>query len=124
VILDATFLIDLIAEDDGAIAKLNEISDRLCAVPTLAYTEVGVGLGTDAPETRRFEAVMDQLTLVPYDAEAARRAVDVQRQLLANGEPIGTVDVMIAGIALARDEPVVTRNADEFARTPARVSPY
>ena len=31
---------------------------------------------------------------------------------------------MIAGIALARDDPVVTRNVEEFARTPVRVSPY
>ncbi|MEF8839765.1 MAG: PIN domain-containing protein [Haloarculaceae archaeon] len=123
-ILDATFLIDLVAEDDGAVAKLDEISDRLCAVPTLAYTEVGVGLRADASQARRFDAVMDQLTLVPYDGEAARRAVDVQRQLLANGERIGAADVMIAGIALARDEPIVTRNASEFARTPARISPY
>ena len=123
-ILDAAFLIDLVAEDDGAVAKLEEISDQRCAVPTLAYTEVGVGLDPDGPEARRFDAVMDQVTLVPYDAEAARRAVDVQRQLAANGEPIGAVDVMIAGIAIARDEPIVTRNTSEFARTPARVSPY
>lgn len=31
---------------------------------------------------------------------------------------------MITGIALARGESIVTRNADEFARTPARVIPY
>jgi predicted nucleic acid-binding protein len=124
VILDATFLIDLVAEDDGAVAKLDEIADRLCTVPTLAYTDVGVGIGADTTEAHRFEAVMDRLTLVPYDAEAARRAVDVQRQLRTDGEPIGAVDVMIAGIALARDEPIVTRNASEFARTPARISPY
>jgi predicted nucleic acid-binding protein len=67
---------------------------------------------------------MDRLSLVPFDAEAARRAVDVQRPRRTDGEPIGAVDVMIAGIALARDEPIVTRNASEFARTPARISPY
>jgi len=124
VILDASFLIDLIAEDDGAVAKLNEIEDRRLIVPTLAYTEVGVGLEPDTPDARRFEAVMDQVTLVPYDAEAARRAVDVQRQLLGQGKPVGAVDLMIAGIALARDESVVTRNVDEFSRTPVRISPY
>lgn len=123
-ILDAPFLIDLLADDAGAVAKLEEIDDRLLTVPTLAYTEVGVGIDPDTPSGQRFETVMDQLTLVPYDAEAARRAVDIQRQLLRQGDSIGTIDVMIAGIALARDEPVVTRNADEFARTPARVSPY
>lgn len=123
-ILDASFLIDLLADDAGAIAKLEEIDDGLLTVPTLAYTEVGIGIDPDSTAADRFESVVDRLTLVPYDAEAARRAVDVQRQLLVQGTPIGAVDVMIAGIAVARDEPVVTRNVDAFARTPARVSPY
>lgn len=123
-ILDSSFLIDLIAEDAAAVAKLDEIADRVPSVPTLTYTEVGVGFEENSAEARRFDAVMDGISVVPYDAEAARRAVDIQRQLRAAGEPIGAVDLMIAGIALARDEPIVTRNASEFARTPARVSPY
>jgi predicted nucleic acid-binding protein len=124
VILDASFLIDLIADDDGAVAKLREIDDERLTVPTLAYTEVGVSLGSGTPQAQRFESIMDQLPLVPYDGEAARRAMDVQRQLRTRGEPIGAVDAMIAGIALARDESIVTRNVSEFSRTPARVSPY
>ncbi len=123
-ILDATFLIDLLAGDAAAVAQLDEINDRLLVLPTLAYTEVGIGIDPSTATADRFEAVVDRLQLVPYDAEAARRAVDMQRQLLDEGEPIGAVDVMIAGIALTRDEPVVTRNVDEFSRTPVRVSPY
>jgi predicted nucleic acid-binding protein len=44
--------------------------------------------------------------------------------LRQQGDRIGAVDVMIAGIALARDAPVVTRNVSEFARTPVQTSPY
>jgi tRNA(fMet)-specific endonuclease VapC len=124
VILDSSFLIDLLAEDAGAVAKLDEIADGLLAVPTLAYTEVGVGIDPESPSGRRFEEIMSEMTLVAYDAEAARRAIDIQRGLLSRGEPVGAIDAMIAGIALARDEPIVTRNAEEFTRTPARVSPY
>lgn len=123
-ILDSSFLIDLLAGDAGAVAKLEEIDDELLVVPTLVYTEVAVGLDPENGGERRFEGVMDRLTLVPYDAEAARRAVDVQRGLREAGQPVGAVDAMIAGVALARDEPIVTRNVDEFSRTPARVSPY
>lgn len=123
-ILDASFLIDLVAEDPGAVAKLDEIEDRPISVPTLAYTAVGVGIDPETAAGQRFEAVMERVNLVPYDAEAARRAVDVQRHLFARGEQIGAIDVMITGIALARDEPVVTCNASEFSRTPVRVAPY
>lgn len=123
-ILDACFPIDLVAGDEAAVAKLDEIHDRHLVVPTLAYTEVAVGVDPTTPEGRRFDEVMAEVPMVPYDAEAAERAVDVQRQLRRSGEAIGAVDAMIAGIALARGEPVVTRNASEFGRTPVRVSPY
>lgn len=67
---------------------------------------------------------MERVTLVSYDVDAARRAVDIQRQLRGQGMQIGAIDCIIAGTALTRDAPIVTRNADEFVRTPARVSPY
>ena len=123
-ILDACFLIDLLAEDDAAVAKLDAVGDELLVVPTLAYTEVAVGIDPETEEGRRFEDVMNDIPLVPYDGEAARHAVDIQRDLQSRGDRIGAVDAMVAGLALARDEPVVTRNASEFARTPVRVSPY
>jgi len=124
VIPDPSFLIDLLADDAGAVAKLEGIDEELLAVPTLVYTEVGLGLDDGSDGERRFEAAMDRMAVVPYDAEAARRAVDIQRTPRENGQPVGAVDAMIAGIAPARDEPIVTRNAAGFSRTPARISPY
>ena len=123
-ILDACFLIDLLAEDAGAVAKLDEINDELLVVPTLVYTEVAIGLDPTTPTGQQFDDILDDIPLVPYNSEAARRAVDIQRDLAQNGEQIGAVDVMIAGIAVARDDPIVTRNASEFTRTPVRVTPY
>jgi len=124
VILDACFLIDLLADDAGAVAKLDEVDDQLLVVPTLVYTEVGVGIDPTTATGQQFDAILDDVPLVPYDEEAARRAVDIQRELAERGEQVGSVDAMVAGIAVARDEPIVTRNASEFARTPVRVSPY
>lgn len=123
-ILDACYLIDLLAGDAAARARLEEVVDEQLVVPTLAYTEVAVGLNAGSRKEQTFDEVMEQVTLVPYDGRAARRAVDLQRQLRNQGEPIGAVDAMMAGIAIARDDTILTRNVEEFARTPARVSPY
>lgn len=64
------------------------------------------------------------MTLAPYDAEAPRHAVSMQRQLSGQGRPIGAVDATIAGTVLARDKAILTRNVAEFSRTPAQVSTY
>ena len=123
-ILDSSFLIDILAGEPRAVAKLEEIQDRRLVVPTLVYTELAIGLDPTTPDGQTFEEVMEKMKLAPYDAEAARPAVGIQRQLLRAGDRIGAVDAMVAGMALARDESVVTRNVDEFVRTPASVSPY
>lgn len=123
-ILDACFLIDLLADDAAAVAKLDEIHDELLAVPTLTYTEVGIGLDPASEEGQRFEEIMDRVMVVPYDGDAARRVVDIQRQLRVQGSQLGAVEGMIAGMAVARDAPIVTRNVEEFSRTPVRVTPY
>jgi Predicted nucleic acid-binding protein, contains PIN domain len=97
VILDSSFVIDLLADDDAAVAKLDEIADRQLTVPTLVYTEVGVGFDPETATAARFEEIMQHVTLVAYDDEAARRAVGIQRQLRQQGDRVGAVDVMIAG---------------------------
>lgn len=123
-ILDSAFLIDLMAADPGAVAKMDELDREQLTVPTVVYTEVGVGFDAGSSQEERFESTIADVTLAPYDGEAARRAVDLQRHLYESGEPVGAVDAMIAGTALARDERVLTRNVEEFARTPVGVSPY
>ena len=52
--------------------------------------------------------------LVPYDAAAAI----IFDQLKAAKIRIGTMDLRIAAIALARDLTLVTRNATDFGRVP------
>jgi len=54
--------------------------------------------------------------ILPFDAEAARRSADIWAELRARGQPIGEVDTMIAGIALAHGLAVVSHNVNHFGR--------
>jgi len=54
--------------------------------------------------------------ILPFDAEAARRSADIWADLRARGQPIGEVDTMIAGIALAQGLAVVSHNVNHFGR--------
>lgn len=55
--------------------------------------------------------------VAPFDAAAATFAVDLANALRAKGRTPHHIDVMIAGIALARGATLVTRDED-FAKAP------
>lgn len=125
-ILDSCFLIDLMASDDRAVAKLDELVENATptGISTLTVTEVGSGLRGDS-ERAEFDAILDQLDLIPFGRAESRRAAQLQRQLQSDGHPVGAIDVMIAATALEHDRGVVTRNVSEFKRIDGvRVSPY
>jgi predicted nucleic acid-binding protein len=126
VILDSCFLIDLMASDAGAVAKLDGLveDNRRLSVATVSVTEVARGI---ADEERRaaFDDVLARLDVIPYDRNAAERAANILRSLDESGAPIGAVDAMVAATALSGDGIVVTRNVAEFRRVDGvRVEPY
>ena len=50
--------------------------------------------------------------------EEVRQAARIRATLEQRGEPIGPIDVLIAGTALAQTAVLVTRNVREFERVP------
>lgn len=119
-LVDSTFLHDLVREEDAAVATLEElIADGTPVVLSpLTVFEVGVGLRGDAAALReRFQGVVDDMDIAPLGREQAERALSIQRRLYDHGEPIGPVDVLLAGTAATLSDPrVLTRNVDEFQR--------
>ena len=116
-ILDSTFFIDLLKNDEGARRKLEELIDS--STPTayspLTFFEVSVGLPEGKGE--RFESVVTSMPSAPIGVSESRRAVEIQKDLYDRGEPIGVIDVLIAGTAAEQsDQTVLTRNVEEFER--------
>ncbi len=58
------------------------------------------------------------LEIVPFDAQDAARSGEIRALLAARGTPIGPLDILIAGQALARNLTLLTRDTAEFARIP------
>ena len=119
-ILDSTFVHDVVHEDDAALNRLVELSEANTPVALSALTvfEVGVGLrGETAQYRERFDEKVADLVVLPVAEADARRALAIQHELLDRGERIGSQDVLIAGTALGSADPrVLTRNAGEFER--------
>ncbi|MEJ5384905.1 MAG: PIN domain-containing protein [Fimbriimonadales bacterium] len=58
------------------------------------------------------------MTIVPFDNQAAHFGVKVRAELERKGMAIGTLDTLIAGVALSRGLTLVTHNRAEFQRIP------
>ncbi len=62
--------------------------------------------------------LLNALSIIPLDANAADKAGEVIRTLEAKGLTIGMADSLIAGICLYRDALLLTRNRKHFSRVP------
>lgn len=122
-IQDTTFVIDVLAGDEGALEALRDIDserkpEKVSSVTVLELYE-GVSR-SDRPDDERSVVleVLDTKTVIPADHDVMRRAGRLSGELYADGRPIDREDCVVAATALREDEPVLTRNADHFERVP------
>lgn len=102
--------------------------DRIAATPTgyqattainlgeLIYGAVRLGPG-GLPLRERIERdLLANLTILPFDASAARRDGVLRAELERQGTPLAEADLRIAAIALAHGRILVTGNTRHFGR--------
>lgn len=94
------------------------------AISTITEHEMRFGLGLKPGATRLAASIRSFLQLIeilPFDREDALASAEIRARLYQAGKPIGDFDVLIAGVALARNLILVTANEAEFARVPGLV---
>lgn len=118
-LLDTNTLVYFFKRQGGVAERLYAHPSNLVYVPSVAILEIEFGLGASSrPEKHRAQLdwVLRTFQIAALDADAARAAGHLRRLLADAGTPIGTYDLLIAGIALANRFIVVTRNTREFER--------
>jgi tRNA(fMet)-specific endonuclease VapC len=91
------------------------------AISAVSFYEIEVGIEKSAQPVKRrrqFDGFLAVVSVLPLDRAAARSAATVRADLERRGLPIGPLDNLIAGIALAHRAILVTRNTREFSRLP------
>ena len=114
-IVDTSFVLDVIDDIYAAVAKEQQLADIgvPLVVPTMTILELYIGVGAvadTAAERRRVEAVLDAYPTVDATPSIARRAGRLLGERMAgdDGPGIGKGDATIAATAIERDEPVLT----------------
>ncbi len=119
--LDANVLIEILRRRDPVLSRwqaaVGQASPLILSSLVLHELEAGVELSArPAIHRARLHALLAFAEVAEFDAEDARVAGEVRAKLQRAGKPIGPLDTLIAGHALARGWTVVTRNIRHFGR--------
>ncbi|MFL6202474.1 MAG: type II toxin-antitoxin system VapC family toxin [Thermoanaerobaculia bacterium] len=99
--------------------RLLSTPPREVALPAIVLYELELGLAKSAaPERRRAQVdeLVRRVNVLPFRHSEARVAARVRADLERAGKPIGPLDFLIAGTALAHGATLVTHNTKEFSR--------
>jgi predicted nucleic acid-binding protein len=128
-LLDTSFLIDLINGDEDAIEKARElegdlVQQRLSSM-TLFELTYGIARAVDSEaEREKVERVLASKPVHPADTAVMRTAGRLAGELQNDGTPVGDGDVIIGATAAILDEPVLTRNVEDFERLDVDIETY
>lgn len=118
-LLDTNTVIDYLRGRGAVATRLLAVRPELIAVSALVAHELLVGCERVPGATQQrasVEGFLACVKVVPFGSDEARHAARVAARLAAAGTPIGPIDTLVAGTALAHGAILVTRNLREFAR--------
>ncbi len=119
-ILDTSFLVDLLRNNHAAVSKITEIEkqNEPVATTTVSVFEIWQGLPKKSKEQQIEKTIelFKSINVLNLDFDSAIEAGNIQRKLTRAGQKIEPQDAMIAGIAKTRRQKVLTRNIKHFER--------
>lgn len=121
VILDTDVLVGVIRNDGDAVNKLSQLEHEGIDLSTTAITAFelveGAHISRKAEDNIALvEGLIDDLSVYYFDKTCGRIAGKLSAELTKEGKTIDYLDIMIASIALVKDEALVTRNVKHFSR--------
>ncbi len=107
--------------DAGAIKKIEELNEASepQIVTAISVFELYSGLERSVKninELEKIKSAIENTILAGLDIESAQRAGEIDGQLIKSGEKIDPEDCLIAGIALTRNDKLLTRNIKHFSK--------
>jgi len=120
-IFDTGFIIDLMNKNAQALNKLQELMNKkeLQYITSLTIFELFSGLSRSQKpeeEKNKITTILIGLPIFDLDNQCAELGGKLDGILIKEGKMIGAIDSMIAGIALIKNMPVLTRNIKDFSK--------
>jgi tRNA(fMet)-specific endonuclease VapC len=107
--LDTSVIIDFLAGDQRIVALIKEILSKE-DIKTTTITEYELLRYKTKIKKQAAERFMSSVIVCSFDRDAAKKAAVLFQELQDGGRMINENDLLIAGIALAHDEVLLTRD--------------
>ena len=126
VCVDTSFLVALLRRNPAAEEKLEsylQAEEPVTTTPVCAC-ELFAGAYKSKKrdnEVKRVKEFLSRMELLDFSAQACERFGKVRSELESKGTPLGDFDIMIASIALAHSQQVLTRDVDHFRKIPGLI---
>lgn len=118
-LLDTNTLIYFFKGQGRVAERLLEHPPGNIVIPTLVLYELRTGIAKSTqPQKRRrqLQDLSEVVQLLDFDDDCAKASAEIRARLEKSGQPIGPIDTLIAGSALAYQHTLVTHNQQEFKR--------
>lgn len=109
VFVDTNVIIDLLAGDKNIVSLLNNLSENE-EIKTTTITEYELLKHKNKLKKQLAEDFLSEVTVYSFDKEAARKSALLFGKLKESGKLINENDLLIAGIVLANNEVLLTRD--------------
>lgn len=123
VVADSDVLIDALDAGREPVAAhvAGLIARGELATTAISFFELLAGSRTSVDRLELLQAELGPLDVLPVSRGAADLAAAAARYLDRTGQRIPVPDLLIAGVCLAADLPLLTRNGAHFRRVPGLV---
>lgn len=120
VILDASFLIDLLRGNPIAKNKVNELDesgkDKYLASITAMELYYGAMQSGKKDDAIKVMSLLLSLNKLNFEFNSGIKAAEIKHELEKKGMMIDIEDIMLAGIAKTMEQKILTRNVKHFER--------
>ena len=107
--LDTSIIIDFLVGDQKIVALVKEILSKE-VVKTTTITEYELLRHKTKIKKQAAERFLSGVIVCSFDRDAAKKAAELFQELQDAGRMVNENDLLIAGIALAHDEILLTRD--------------
>ena len=118
--LDSDFVVDFLKQNQNAIFKLQSLKGEKAVSTEINYFEVLYGVfdkkQISQKELNSVQEFFNSIPNMTLDHSSAYNAAEIATNLEKSGLEIGINDSLIAGICLANNCAILTKNAKHFSR--------